>query len=273
VSRMTRIAACQLPDVRGDIRTSLTWIQRCAAQAADGNVDLVIFPEAFLQGYFTEVDAVRHLALDTDSKAFADVLRQLRDLPSMLVVGMLEREGARLFNSALVIERGRMVGIYRKTHLVGTEVATFAAGRGYPVFRIGDVRFGINICYDTTFPEAAAAVAGAGAHLIVCPANNMLRRQTAEQWKHLHNEVRLQRVRETGLSLISADVVGASDTSIGYGPTAVLHPRHGVLAQVPLLELGMVVVDIDSGVVGSASTQPLSLASGTESGMNRDGSG
>jgi 5-aminopentanamidase len=89
--------------------------------------------------------------------------------------------------------------------------------------------------------------------VIVCPANNMLRRANAEQWKQRHNEIRLQRVRETGLWLVSADVTGASEARIGYGPTAVLHPSGHVCAQVPLLTTGMVIADIDTTGQGAAS--------------------
>jgi len=256
---MTRIAACQVPEIRGDIHGSLQWIERCGAQGAGEGVRLLVFPEAFLQGYFTEAGRARRHALDLSSGAFAGVMRLLAGVSPMLVIGLLEREGDRLFNSAVVIEGGEMVGVYRKTHLIGKEATVFEAGDRYPIFEVGGLRFGINICYDTNFPEAAASVAAQGARLIVCPANNMLRRDSAERCKELHNEVRLGRVKETGLVLISADVTGASDARISYGPTAVLHPSGGVLAQVPLLEAGMVVADI--GADGSGSTYVLPLHS------------
>lgn len=254
---MTRIAACQVPEIRGDIYGSVWWIKKFGAQAADIGVRLLVFPEGFLQGYLTEVDLARQHALNTSSGAFAEVLRELGHLSPMLVIGFLECEGGKLFNSAVVIERGEVVGIYRKTHLFGSEAAVFEVGDSYPIFAVDDLPFGINICYDTNFPEAASAVADQGARVIVCPANNMLRRANAERWKQLHNEIRLQRVRETGLWLVSADVTGASETRIGYGPTAVLHPAGRVFAQVPLLATGMVIADIDAGGDGSASVQVL----------------
>lgn len=252
---MTRIAACQVPEIRGDVRGALRWIERFGAAAANRGVRLLIFPEGFLQGYFAEVGPARQQALDVSAGAFADVLRSLKHLEPMLVVGVLEREGDTLFNSAAVIERGELIGVYRKTHLLGSEATVFEAGDSYPIFQVDDLRFGINICYDTNFPEAASAVADQGASVIVCPANNMLRRANAERWKERHNEIRLQRVMETGLWLVSADVTGASEDRIGYGPTAVLHPAGHVFAQVPLLATGMVIADIDAAEAGSASVE------------------
>jgi hypothetical protein len=73
----------------------------------------------------------------------------------------------------------------------------------------------------------------------------MMKRQAAETWKCRHNTIRAERVRETGMWLVSADVTGARDGSrIGYGPTSVMNPHADVVAQVPIMTVGMVVAEI-----------------------------
>ena len=53
-----------------------------------------------------------------------------------------------------------------------------------------------------------------------------MRREAAKHWKDLHNQIRAERVRETGMWLVSADVTGERDEHrIGYGPTSVINPR------------------------------------------------
>jgi len=242
--RVTRIAACQVPDVQDDLDEAVQWIERCAAGATREGARLVAFPEGFLQGYSTQAAVVQRRAIDLAGPAFAAVLQRLAAVRPTLVIGLLERQGSRVFNSAAVIHRGGLTGVYRKRHLAGSEVTAFGAGDESPVFEIEGLRFGINICYDTNFPEASSPLASQGAQLIVCAANNMLRRVTAEAWKRRHNHVRLERARETDLPLISADVTGSTGDRISYGPTAVLHPSQGVLAQVPLMTTGMVVADV-----------------------------
>jgi predicted amidohydrolase len=148
-----------------------------------------------------------------------------------------------LFNTAIVIDRGVLIGRYRKMHLLDGE-RIFDAGREGQVFHLGDLCFGINICYDTNFPDAAHEIARLGASLIVCPTNNMLRRETAEAFRDVHNAVRGERCREAGLWLISADVTGERDGRISLGPTAVLNPDGRVLAQLPLGRPGLLVFDI-----------------------------
>jgi 5-aminopentanamidase len=238
-----KVAACQLPEVRENIDRALVWMETYLAAADSQLVDLVCFPECYLQGYLCDGPSAQAYGLRLKSAAFGAVLARLSRFRCMFVFGLIEKEGDRLFNSAVVVRHGELLGCYRKTHLLGGE-AIFEPGTSYPTFEIRGLRFGINICYDTNFPEAAAAVAAQGGSLIVCPANNMMRLEAAERWKPLHNEIRAKRARETGCWLLSSDVTGARDSRISYGPTAVIDPNGRVRGQVPLLKSGMVSAEV-----------------------------
>lgn len=165
--------------------------------------------------------------------------------PIVPTLGVIEQDDGRCVNTAVVITQGELVGTYRKTHLMPGE-SLFDKGAAYPTFVLHGVRFGINICYDTQFGDAAAPVAAQGARLLLVPAQNMMRRTAAWQWKDLHNAIRAERVRETGMWLVSADVTGERDEyRVGWGPTSVINPRAEIVAQVPLMTTGMAVADID----------------------------
>lgn len=241
--RTIRIAAAQTVEFREDIDAALSCLTEAAARAEAAGAALLCFPEGFLQGYLRDEQPARRHALDLASRQFEIVLNRLPKTGPMMVVGLIEVANGRLFNTAIVVQRGALIGRYRKAHLLGAE-RVFDAGCDTPVFEIDGLRFGINICYDTNFPEAARTVAALGASLIVCPANNMLPRKSAEALKDAHNSVRAERCRETGLWLVSADVTGERDGSIAWGPTAVLNPAGEVVAQLPLGEPGLLIFDI-----------------------------
>lgn len=241
--RTVRIAAAQTPEFREDIEGALTHALGACAYADAQGAALVCFPEGYLQGYLTEEASARRHALDLGSPAFADITRRLHDINAVVVMGVIEVERERLFNTAIVLHRGKLLGRYRKAHLLTGE-SLFTPGDETPDFEARGVRFGINICYDTNFPDAARKVADAGATLLLCPANNMMRRDVAEKWKHAHNEVRGERCRETGLWLLSADVTGERDGRIAWGPTAVLNPAGEIVAQIPLDKPGMLIFDL-----------------------------
>jgi predicted amidohydrolase len=241
--KTVRIAAAQTLEIREDIEAALACATDMTARAEAGGASLLCFPEGFLQGYLTEEASARRNALDLASPEFKLVLNRFPETGPMIVMGLIEVEGGRLFNTAIVVDRRAVIGRYRKAHMLGSE-QIFEAGSDNQVFEIEGVRFGINICYDTNFPGAARKIADLGASLIVCPANNMLQRKTAEIFKDVHNSVRGERCRETGLWLVSADVTGERDGRISWGPTAVLNPAGEVVAQLPLNETGLLVFDI-----------------------------
>ncbi|MEV6923956.1 carbon-nitrogen hydrolase family protein [Dactylosporangium sp. NPDC051485] len=197
-----------------------------------------------MHGYLPDEEHVRRHSLDLDSPAFTAVLRRLRPIGQTLVFGVIEAHAGRYFNAAVVVARGALLGVYRKTHLMPGE-SVFDAGDAYPAFAMQGVTFGINICSDTQFAEAASAVAAQGARLLLVPAQNVMRWDAARRWKDEHHRIRAVRARETGMWLVSADVTGERDEHrIGYGPTSVINPRGEVVAQVPLQTTGIVIADV-----------------------------
>ena len=242
---MLRVGACQTPEILGDVEAALGWIEYFAGQCESAHVDLILFPECFLQGYLVEESHLRQHALDLESAAFASILQRLTPVRPTLVFGMIELLRGRYFNSAVVIRSGQVVGVYRKTHLSSGE-SLFEPGGEFPVFELNGVTYGINICFDTNFADAAAPLAAQGARLMLVPSQNMMKRSAAEEWKLLHNRIRAERVRETGMWLVSADVTGArDDLRVAYGPTSVMNPEAEVVAQVPLMATGMVLAEIE----------------------------
>lgn len=238
-----RIAAAQTPEFRQDIAGALDHAVDVVERAQALGAALVCFPEGFLQGYLTEEAPARRHALDLAAPAFAAILARFAHTRPMVVMGLIEIEDGRLHNTAVVMQGGVLVGRYRKANLLPGE-GLFTAGTTCPVFEVEGVKFGINICFDTNFPQAARAVAEGGATLIVCPANNMLRYAAAQTWRDRHNPIRGERCREAGLWLISSDVTGERDGRIGWGPTAVLGPDGEVAAQLPLDAPGLLVFDL-----------------------------
>lgn len=239
----TKVAVCQVPEIRKDVAAALVWIESFTEQAENAGVSLICFPECFLQGYLTKKSLAEKFAIQLNSPQFETILKRLSKYQPTIVFGMIEQDDENLFNTAVVIKNGELIGQYRKTHLLEGE-GIFKAGTEYPVFQINDLKFGLNICYDTQFPESTAKLAKQGVKLILCPSNNMMRYQTAEKYKHRHHEMRIQRVKENKVWLLSADITGERAGRIAYGPTSAIKPDGEIVAQVPLLETGMVMVEI-----------------------------
>jgi hypothetical protein len=97
----------------------------------------------------------------------------VRDLSCALelciCVGLAELDRGIVYNSMVVFDRGEYLGCQRKIYLSGDEYVYFGAGEDLALFDIGDLRFGIVICYDNHFPELALLHSLRHVDLILAP--------------------------------------------------------------------------------------------------------
>ncbi|HVK57612.1 MAG TPA: carbon-nitrogen hydrolase family protein, partial [Candidatus Kapabacteria bacterium] len=94
-----------------------------------------------------------------------------KELNSYIVAGIYEKEGAILYNTAILVGRdGKLIGKYRKTHLPREEwEAGITPGDEYPVFETDFGKVGLIICWDVQFPEPSRAMARKGAEVLLLP--------------------------------------------------------------------------------------------------------
>ncbi len=139
----------------------------------DQQVDLAVFPEAFLTGYCVDSrDAARSIAIPRDHEALR-LLRLACDRLGMhAVVGFADAEGASLYNAAAFFEPNEPTRLYRKTHLPFLGYDNYVRpGDSLPVLDTRLGKIGILVCFDLRPPEPSRVLALKGAELIVLPTN------------------------------------------------------------------------------------------------------
>lgn len=97
--------------------------------------------------------------------------RAARENHLWIVAGLYEREGERVYNTAVLVDRdGRLAGKYRKIHLPREEWQNgVTPGDEYPVFQTDFGTIAIQICYDWFFPELATIFGLRGAEIVFAP--------------------------------------------------------------------------------------------------------
>ncbi len=109
-------------------------ILRLAQSCATDGAVLAVFPELSVSGYAIDDLLLADALLDATELALADLIRRSVDLLPMVVVGAPLRHGARLYNCAVAIHRGRLLGVVPKVHLPNYrefyEKRHFASGEG-----------------------------------------------------------------------------------------------------------------------------------------------
>lgn len=168
--RRSRVAVVQFSPHAGDVARNLARMTR-EAEALAGT-DLIVFPELSVSGPVADRERAELLAEPVPGPSTDRLRETAAKTGAHLVAGLVERgETGELFNSAVLVGADGVVGRYRKLHLAAEDRPWAAPGDlGLPVFDIPAGRLGMLIGYDVLFPEAARALALAGADIIACPS-------------------------------------------------------------------------------------------------------
>jgi predicted amidohydrolase len=225
-----RVAAFQRRPLFDDVSGVLVQLTKDLDWCRQQEVQLALFPECYLQGYATDRETIVARSLTLDSHEIRGVLSALERYPTTIILGLIERRGGSFFNSALVMREGRLLGIYAKTH---PNEPGFDTGSAYPVFTTHNWPFGINICNDANFPDAALSISRQGARLLCYPLNNMLLPKNATKWRSRSVSNLQARAVETGCWVVSSDVVGPHGNQMSYGCTCIVSPNGDVVTRAP----------------------------------------
>ena len=206
-----RIACLQFEPRFGEVADNRARSIAMIEQAADAGARILVLPELAISGYMfqsrAEAFALAEAVPDGPSTvAWAEVAAR-RNL--FLVAGIAEREGDRLYNSAVVIGPDGVLGVYRKLHLWADENLWFEPGNlGLPVFPTPHGRIGVAICYDGWFPEVFRLAAVEGADLVCVPTNWVPITGQAEGRQPMANLLHRAAAHSNSMVIACADRVG-----------------------------------------------------------------
>jgi len=233
-----KIGFVQFAPVLGDPQATMGSISRLLG-LGDG-ADLLVLPELCNSGYnFASAEQAWAASEPIADSVFLRHLHSLcRRYGCHIVSGFNERDGDRLYNSAVLIGPRGYVGRYRKLHLFMNEKDFFAPGdAGLPVFDIGLCTLGMLVCFDWLFPEVWRILALRGADVICHPSSLVLPglAQRAVPIYALVNRV----------YVVTANRIGSEGTLTFTGMSTIADPRGQVLVQAPPENEELRVVEVD----------------------------
>jgi NAD+ synthase (glutamine-hydrolysing) len=216
-----------------------------ARTAYDQGAKVLITPELAICGYAAEDLLLRPAFMDACDDALKTVARELAGLKGLhVVVGHPEGGGiqsrsvsvTKRFNRASVLCEGKVIASYAKQELPNYQVFDerryFTQGHEPCVFEVDGVKMGLLICEDAWFEAPAQSARNAGAQLLL-----VLNASPFHVGKGLEREVQMgQRVRECGLPLVYAHLVGGQDEIIFEGRSFALNANAEVAARAPAFQ-------------------------------------
>ncbi|GAB6157797.1 nitrilase family protein [Desulfotomaculum varum] len=249
----TRIALVQMQAKVGQMNRNLSVMGRFVKKAALQGVDIICFPEMCLPGYHRE--KAGELAQDITASAFVTSLEQMAKLNNITVIaGMAERNGeAKPFITQIVVYPDGAVDKYRKTHLGKSELPYFSAGDEIKVFATAKAKFGIQICWDTHFPELTTILSLRGCEIIFAPhASPSFVGDRRDIWlKYLP-----ARAYDNTVFIGACNLVGEDGQGHYFcGGTLVLDPKGNIVAEDFRGEASMLVADLEGSKINSIRQQ------------------
>jgi N-carbamoylputrescine amidase len=248
---MNRIAAIQMAAPWDDPGSARERTFRLLREAAARGATLAVLPELCTISYdFRAREQVEPHAESLDGASVTGWAAIAREAGLHVVAGFPERAGGRLFNSAVVIGPGGLLGTYRKVHLYHFERGIFAPGdSGFRAWDTPLGRVGVLICYDLRFAEAARILLLRGAQ-ILCLPTTWTDRGKPEPWDARGwcgaNYLAAGCAYGNRMWVACADRAGMDGTVRTLGCSAIFAPS-GMAAAGPALATGdeVLVADLD----------------------------
>jgi predicted amidohydrolase len=232
-----KLATVQCAAVQGNIDKTVDHICKTLRWADSNNIDIICFPECYLQGYYHDKESIRKHAISLSSNTFINALNRLKQFNTTIILGLIEEKENRIYNTAIVIERGQVIGSYNKIHLNETK---YTAGTTWPVFNKNGIIYGIHICNDSNHPESVAKLKAKGAEIIFFPLNNLLPIKIADEWKEKSQEVLANRAKENNCWIVSSDIVCEGIRQKSYGCTMIVSPAGEIIKRVTEFKEGSI---------------------------------
>jgi predicted amidohydrolase len=212
--KMTKAAICQIFCLDGDRRGNFIRIENAICEAKDAHAEIACFPETAILGWVNPDAHKRAQPIPGDD---SDKLCKLAtDYDIYLCIGLTEKEGRRLYDSAVLIDNeGNILLKHRKINLL-TELMNppYTAGKNIEVIdtKFGEV--GLLICADTHESKILERMASLEPNLLLVPYGYAA---AEEKWpghgKELEKVI-VNAAKKTGAFVIGTNLVG----EITHGP-------------------------------------------------------
>ncbi len=220
-------------------------------EAEEKEVSVIVFPELTLTGYTASDLFLNHTLLEKQNEALRYILENIKSVDTVAVIGIALLEADRLYNCAVVLQRGNILGVVPKSYLPNKrefyEKRQFVSGRDVVrtttellgkevpfgvdlLFSDGaDMTMGVEICEDlwaVTPPSNHMASNGANLLLNLSASNELI-------GKHAYREelVRTQSARCMACYLYSSAGVGESTTDTVFGGHAIIAEYGATVAE------------------------------------------
>jgi len=238
-----RVGLGQIDVCVGDLEGNLKKILEYMEIAKNLGVDVLCFPELAITGYPPE-DLLLKPSFIEDNLEALDRVREASESITV-VVGFVDRNED-IYNAAAIINDKRLVDIYHKRFLpnygVFDENRYFQSGVRAPVYKMGNVIFGVNICEDIWYPGdpiREQALLGDAEMIINISSSPYYASKVGSRERMLSI-----RASDYSVILVFCNLVGGQDELVFDGHSVVISERGEIIARASGFKEELLVADV-----------------------------
>jgi NAD+ synthase (glutamine-hydrolysing) len=230
-----KIALAQLNftvgDISGNTEKIIFFVKKCEKEKCD----FIIFPELSITGYPPEDLILKNKFIEDNLRAIEKIRKNVGDI--VTIVGFINKKKKKLYNSAAIIYKGEIIGIYDKMILpnygVFDEKRYFEEGKNPFVFNIKEINFGVCICEDIWHKDGPVKeqVKKKAEYIFVINASPYHFRKINEREEIIKNLC-----RENHIKLFYVNCVGGQDEIVFDGQSLIINEEGEILKKGKIFE-------------------------------------
>ena len=238
-----RIALGQINSTVGDLEGNLKKIISVIKNAEEAGASIVALPELSLTGYPPEDLLLKPQFIKDNMDCLQNVVSNTGDI--VAIVGFVHWADD-IYNGAAVIYNKKLIDIYHKTYLpnygVFDEFRYFQTGSRCPVYRMGDITFGVSICEDIWYPDGPPTIQALhGAEVLInINASPYHVRKIVEREKMLST-----RAMDNSAIICYVNAVGGQDELVFDGGSMVIDETGRLIARARQFDEDLLIVDLN----------------------------
>ena len=239
------ISAYQGHCADGDFNANLATARKAVQEALGRQSDFLVMPETFLSGYDT-LEHMRQGARRIDDPQVQAFIAESAAHNMVIIVGLARITDEGIYNTALVIHRGKLLGTYSKMMLTAGDKNElhFVPGKEMPVFEANGAHFGVIICHDSSFPFPALIAKLKGAEILFSPHYNDIGLQSMDAHRTWVRNCHIGLACQMKMVVVRSNVVAKEKRGLGYGDSFIINPRGDMMAEAELFKTEMITAKI-----------------------------
>jgi predicted amidohydrolase len=237
------VAAVCMHSEPGEVEKNLGRMKFYVHEASKKGAHAILFPELSISGYtLKEPESIYDPA--QSRRILEKIVRMAHDAKLIIMAGMVEIiQDVRPHISHAVAGPDGLLGLYRKTHLSPPEKERYGEGDSLNVFHEGGLHFGVELCYESHFPEVSTVLCLKGAEILFMPHASPRGKpeEKMKSWlRHLPS-----RAFDNGVFVVACNQVGKTKEDFFFpGVILALDPQGRVLESYAGHEETMALVEL-----------------------------